>query len=270
VVPRPLIRLVWNLGADLRGLPKRLSRKEGPEPWRVMHNVGGGDYHRTGRRYAKFIREMTGLKPDGHVLDIGCGTGRVAAPLVTYLGEGGRYTGFDISKRATDWARAYLPETEAAVDIHHADLGNTEYNKSGADAASRYAFPAGDADVDATFAISLYTHLLAADAQAYLRETARVLKPGGRAFITAFLMTEMAASNIRGGTSRMPFEPMGEGVYTTDPDTPEHAIAFDESLFLSWAQAAGLAQEGEIKRGFWFGTDRDGELQDIIILRRPA
>ena len=39
------------------------------------------------------------LSPDHRVLDIGCGTGRMAIPLTSFLSKKGSYEGFDIVRR---------------------------------------------------------------------------------------------------------------------------------------------------------------------------
>jgi len=43
------------------------------------------------------ITEME-IKPDDHILDLGCGTGRNEGLMLSYLGEDGRITGLDISE----------------------------------------------------------------------------------------------------------------------------------------------------------------------------
>jgi len=45
----------------------------------------------------KVIHEME-IKPDDHILDLGCGTGRNAGLMSSYLNDKGRITGLDISE----------------------------------------------------------------------------------------------------------------------------------------------------------------------------
>ena len=61
-----------------------------------------------------------------------------------------------------------------------ADLYNRRYNPHGAHAATEYRFPYDDARFDFAILTSVLTHLLEDEADHYLAETARVLKPGGR------------------------------------------------------------------------------------------
>lgn len=270
VVPRPVMRLVWNLAADLKDMPGRVSGELSPQPFRVMHNVGGGQYHHIGRYFADRIAERTGLLGDWSVLDIGCGTGRVAAPLIEKLNADGRYVGFDLSASAIEWADKHISRGRPEIQFLHADLSNTEYNKGGVVRASAYRFPAEDASMDLCIAISLFTHLKADDAIHYLRECARVLKPGRRAFITDFLMTPESQAQIDQGVSRMRFQRLDEHNYTTDLTTPEHAIAFERDDFIGWAEQFGLVLYGSCKRGAWSDSNARGDLQDELVFQKSA
>ncbi|MEM7458115.1 MAG: class I SAM-dependent methyltransferase [Pseudomonadota bacterium] len=270
LVPRPVIRTVWNACGDLKDLPKRLFHDLPPQPLRMLHNSGGGDYHQIGHHIVRKIIKRTGFASHWSVLDIGCGTGRIAGPMISRLDERGAYTGFDVSRSAIDWARKYVAPDAANVRFVHADLANQEYNPGSSDPARLYAFPCTDESVDLGYAVSVFTHLRAPDAQAYLHQSARVLKPGGKLFLTAFLMTPDALERTQRHVSAMPFEAIDQVTYSTDPRVPEQAMAFDEQVFLGWVQKAGFRIVDEIRRGCW-STDRlRGELQDELVLEKRA
>jgi SAM-dependent methyltransferase len=102
----------------------------------------------------------TQLTPGARVLDLACGTGRVAAPLAA---RGFEVAGLDISQRALAVARDVLPD----ADLRHGDMRK---------------LPWPDASFDAV--INLWTafgyfETQEEDEQA-LAEIARVLRPGGR------------------------------------------------------------------------------------------
>ncbi|MEP7156186.1 MAG: class I SAM-dependent methyltransferase [Betaproteobacteria bacterium] len=138
------------------------------------------------------------LKPGSTVMDIGCGCGKTARFLVNNR-DVAQYIGFDVLKLSIDWSTHHLtPGSDGRFRFHHADLYNAEYNPAGTLQSLDYRFPAADDTVDMTFAASLFTHLLESDAQHYLNETARVLKPGGLAFIS--LHIEPAAGMRYSGT----------------------------------------------------------------------
>ena len=112
------------------------------------------------------------------VLDIGCGCGRTARFLL--LRPDIRYLGFDIFRPAIEWAERYLsPLAGGRFRFEHFDGYSAHYNPHGTLKPSDIRFPAADGSVDLAFAASLFTHLLEADADHYLAESARSLRRGG-------------------------------------------------------------------------------------------
>ena len=75
VLPRAFVNFVWNLGSDARDVLLGRRKAGRPQPWRVWHNVGGGDFHATGRHFRDLFAEAVNFQPGFHVLDLGCGTG---------------------------------------------------------------------------------------------------------------------------------------------------------------------------------------------------
>ena len=264
LAPRRAVNFAWNVAADAGELPRRLSDPR-PRPWRVLHNVGGGDFYQTGADFFALFRDAVDLKPDATVLDIGCGAGRLAFPIAAFLGPQGRYIGFDIAPRALAFARRHVGGT-CRADFIHADLASGEYARTGAPAQG-YRFPAQTGRVDAALATSLFSHIRARVAAHYLTEAGRVLRPGGRLMLTAFLVG--AADRAALAQARLALRPIGEDAFAADPRHPERAIGFDEAAFLSWAETAGLRLSGAIHRGDWRApAPTGGEFQDRLVLER--
>ncbi len=57
-----------------------------PPGWRNF--VGGGDFKVIGNEFFRYFVEIGGLKPHEKVLEVGCGIGRMAVPLMGYLKKG--------------------------------------------------------------------------------------------------------------------------------------------------------------------------------------
>ena len=113
-------------------------------------------------------------------MDVGCGCGKMARNLINhpYVEE---YIGFDVFKPNVDWCVKYLtPFSKDRFQFIHFDVYSQTFNSKGKIQVEEVIFPAKDSSVDFVIAGSLYTHILEEDARHYLKETCRVLKPGGQ------------------------------------------------------------------------------------------
>jgi SAM-dependent methyltransferase len=224
------------------------------------------DSRRIGERWLETFD--IGLRGDERVLDIGCGPGRIAAPLTTRLVRGS-YEGFDIDQRNIRWCANAITSRYPNFLFQVADIYNALYNPDGSQAAVEYRFPFPDADFDLAFSLSVFTHMVPSETAHYLLEAARVLRPGGRLLATFFLLNEeterLQASGSPERRYRFQYELTdGEGRrYRSVEGTPEGLVAgFEESVREIYARA-GLEVE-RIDRGNW-SRGTAGRIQDLII-----
>ena len=222
-----------------------------------------------------------GLRPDERVLDIGCGPGGIAAHLTRYLDPAaGSYEGFDVMPKAIDWARAQITPRHPSFRFKLAHVRNDEYSPGAPGDAGTCRFPYADGEFDLAFALSLYTHMLPFQVSNYLRETARVLRPGGRAVATFFLLNAEAEKLLAEGMTlpfgaRGRFELSGDlddrhsGRYRTRyPDRPEARVALHEEDVRRLFQEAGLAIS-DIRYGRWCGRKQPQAMwQDAVVAIR--
>jgi SAM-dependent methyltransferase len=237
-------------------------------PPRSLHFVGGGDFRAIGRAYFEHFVNVGGLKSSDSVLDIGCGTGRMAIPMIDYIESPGRYLGFDISQKAIAWCAERITAKNPRFTFAFADIYNLEYNPSGRTSASTYRFPCDDASVDFAFATSVFTHLLPADANRYLAEIRRCLKPNGKAMLTFFVIDQTAASLVAEGRATMDLSTKIDGCVVVDKKTPERAVGFAMSDLTEMVQTAGLKIREPILWGSWSGRPSMLEAQDVVIVGR--
>jgi len=120
-------------------------------------------------RFLKFLKKEEGVVLENlTILDLGCGTGRNA----NYLAEmGNKVIGFEISKTATELARARAKEMGVSVDYRIQNIGEK--------------YPLADRSVDIALDVIASNSLNEKEREAYLSETARVLKSGGYFFVRA-------------------------------------------------------------------------------------
>lgn len=131
---------------------------------RAMSLAVGGDFEAVGW-LEYFLLLQHGLQPAHTLVDVGCGSGRLAMPLRDYLT--GKYIGIDV-----------VPEL-----YKHAEkiCGRPDWKFY---EAPGLTIPEPDNSVDFICFFSVFTHLAHEQSFKYLRDARRVLKPGGKIVIS--------------------------------------------------------------------------------------
>jgi len=227
------------------------------------------EYKRIGVSVATMLKNRVGLRPESHVLDVGCGTGRVARPLTEYL-TAGSYTGIDVVKSSIEWCRENFGDVENFRFVH-ADLYSKFYNPDASLTADEYRFPFDDESFDVVWSSSLFTHMLMPAVDNYLKEMARVAKPGGRIWNSYLLLDEISEPLVLGPRKdgrRMQFEV--EGGRIGYKNKPEHVVGLYKDRVLAAHAKHGL-EVTEVQLSNWSGgrPETDFRGQDVIIARKP-
>jgi ubiquinone/menaquinone biosynthesis C-methylase UbiE len=210
---------------------------------------------------------LAGRQPGDRLLDVGCGTGRIARPLAGFLGPDGSYDGLDVDRRAIGWCRRRY-RRDRRFRFRVADVYSPRRNAGGAHSAADYRFPYDDGAFDVVAAADVITHLLESEADHQLAEIARVLAPGGRALVTCFLLDDESRAAIAAGTAGLPFlDPDGQ-VAVVSEDLPEEAVAYDRDWVAAALERHGLALAAT-EPGSWSGREDARGLQDLVVARRP-
>jgi SAM-dependent methyltransferase len=250
--------------ADPRGQEKnRIGDLAPPE---ALANAVGGTFRETGREFLRYFVEIGGLQPHHRVLDVGCGVGRMAVPLMEYLDANGRYEGFDVMPNLIRWCQEEITPRDSRFRFRHVDLHNPTYNPGGGTAAADHRFPYADASFDFVILTSVFTHMRPEGVRRYLAEIARVLAPAGRCFATFFLLNAESLALIRAGLSPyFRFAHLHDGFRANDRDLPENAVAYDEEQVRGWYGECGLAWVGSPAYGHWCTRLNGLSLQDIVV-----
>jgi SAM-dependent methyltransferase len=245
------------------------NRPKGYPPHR-RNFVGGTDFAEVGTEFTGHLRTLAGLKPDEHILDIGCGIGRMAIPLSGYLYSAGGYDGFDIRADGIAWCRDNIGSAFPNFRFAHADIRNTFYNPTGIGAAHEFVFPYGDGTFDCVLAASVFTHMLGVDTLHYLDEISRVLKPGGRCLLTFFLLNANVHARIASDVTTAVF-PYADAdsphMFFSHKNLPEAEIAYDEPWILDALKTRGLDDGLHVHRGRWSGV-QGLSYQDMLVCRK--
>jgi SAM-dependent methyltransferase len=253
---RKLKRLAW--------LPVDIFETRGAlVPPRGLRLVGDGDYQEIGKGMLEILIGVGGLSPNDRVLDVGCGTGRIAAPMTGFLKAS--YTGFDIVKSEIDWATAHISRSFPNFSFLHSDIFNGHYNPKGEFSASAWPFPFTEASFDFAIASSVFTHMVPKSVVHYLSEIGRVLSPGGVCFATAFMLDPVSLDLLQAGHSRVKFSHREGPTILLDRDIPEIAIAYDKDYLYKIVENAGL-QIKDVRYGYWSGRKDGYGFHDILML----
>ena len=174
----------------------------------------------------------------------------------------GRYTGFDPVAEGIAWCReAFAGRPEFA--FHWADIYNELYNPKGSILPDHYAFPCAEDTVDLAIATSVFTHLYEDDIRAYLMETARVLRPGGRLFATAYLYKGERPTSAR----HVVFESQSDESnvrWHIKNSPPLAGVCYQEDYFRGLVLGA-MGREPIIREGRWRGGEGPW-FQDVVLV----
>lgn len=266
-VVRRIARRIYYFPTDLADSLKGSRNPMIPPRGRIF--IGSGDFLQVGESIRDQLVELGGLKPHHRVLDVGCGMGRVAVPLTSYLDEQGSYEGFDIVGSAIEWCRKRISNRFPNFRFTHIDLKNELYNLRTSNEARDFEFPYNNQEFDLVFLTSVFTHMVLADVDNYLQQIHRVLKPGGVCFATFFIMNDEARGFMdRSGNKK--FETKLEHHYLFHARVKEANVAYDEAyLTREMIGSKGFTIE-QIRYGFWSGRPKTSlnNFQDICIFRK--
>jgi ubiquinone/menaquinone biosynthesis C-methylase UbiE len=130
---------------------------------KAMSLAVGGDYEVMGKALCERLVRF-GLKPDEYLIDVGCGSGRVAFAFArSDFRDTLRYLGVDIVPEMLAFAAEKCRQPRRRFEL-----------------VTEPRIPEADGVADMVCFFSVFTHLMQEESYLYLEEARRVLRPGGR------------------------------------------------------------------------------------------
>ena len=243
-----------------------------PAPPAERMFVGGtpDDFRAIGVDTLRSLIKHCKLDPAHKVLDVGSGIGRIALPLTQWLDERGAYLGFEVVADGVDWCRDEIASRYPNFEFRHVDLHNDYYNPGGPLRVESLRVDRPEKFFDLAIFCSVFTHLDAADTEAYFALARRHLAPAGRIWGTWFLMDADARAAVARGETTLgfilrddaPTFHLGEG------QSPSYAVAYDFDFACAAYARHGFEIE-LIQKGHWCNRSHKtgGGYQDLIVAR---
>jgi len=199
---------------------------------------------------------------NNHILDFGCGMGKLAPVALPFIKDGGKFLGVDTHQISIDWCKRTY-QTLPNCEFYLTRDSNAFYTNSTsqANAASIVDWPVGTDTQDLLIAHSVFTHMQETESKKYMDKVVQVLRPGALAIISFHIVRKYTNTNIF-----LNFEhALTPGWFTGDPACPEHAIGVTE-------EAVHKLLAGRFKILRWLeGASTGGRgpsFQDIFILQK--
>jgi SAM-dependent methyltransferase len=176
----------------------------------AMQQAIGGQFEAFGVVEMQMLR-FYGLQPEGMLIDVGCGSGRLAIPLSRH--HPGGYLGTDLVDDLAAYARRACARPDWRFEV-----------------VSGLTIPASAESADMVCFFSVFTHLLHEQTYLYLEEARRVLKPGGR-IVFSFLEFTIPSHWV-----------IFEGTVQDARNANQHPlnVFIDRDGIRRWAEALGL------------------------------
>ncbi len=272
MIPLDLIDRVVNLPyREFRSLPPNRMRIRVGVGNRILFNAA--QFRAMPIAFWVDALERGVVRLDSNIVDLGCGCGRFALTLKDLAFHdrafAGHYLGVDVDEEMLRWCRENFPSDRFA--FHRVDVYSRTYNPTGhANGTLSHAappkapngthahpdhapwieakparaapgalrLPLADETQDFVFAQSLFSHLLEADVVEYLRESCRVLRPGGWMQLSVFCLEHADQSP----GSRWSFSHQIGSARVENLRYPEAAVAYSLAWLESACKACGFSR----------------------------
>lgn len=202
LIPKPLVqslrRLWW-----ARALRSDASYQGVPVPTRDLREMMCGRpysddddfFMSSGLLLARNLARAVKITPDTSVVDVGCGLARLAIGLILD-GREPNYLGIDSHDRYIWWCKTNIQRKYPKFRFQHLDVENERYNPGGTRITPMFRLPVIDGAADVVHFWGVLTNMHPDHLSIYVSEVSRMLRPGGSAFVSAWVEEGVPTASI--------------------------------------------------------------------------
>lgn len=192
------------------------------------YKLRGNKFLLSARREAQRLKDHFGLSEKTKILEIGCGAGRLPIGIISNNFRINSYRGVDVIKFNIDWCKKYIAKKYPSFNFFRLDLKNARYNPNGKPMTGKF-LPFNDT-FDIIYLYSVFSHMKTEDIEAYLSEFQRLLSPGGKIFLTAFIENDVPDMTENPSNYREDWQ-----------NQPLHCVRYEKNYFESMLKKFGFA-----------------------------
>ncbi len=137
-----------------------------------------------------------GLTPRSHVLEIGCGPGRLPIGIIRVVGAIDEYRGIDIDRASIEWCRHHIHRHHPTFSFDVVKAQHDRYQPNGPIMDDSFRLPVADGSFDFIYMHSVIANMIERDVQVYARTLRRAIAPKGLLFLTAFVEDDVPPITI--------------------------------------------------------------------------
>jgi 2-polyprenyl-3-methyl-5-hydroxy-6-metoxy-1,4-benzoquinol methylase len=230
---------------------KRHAKELGEDEAVKIHVGGAKNYYRMGALERRLLEQL-GMLDAAYLIDIGCGSGRLAQTLIDLSNL--RFLGVDVVPELVEYCRKTLRQ-DWRFEV-----------------STNFTIPEADGSADCVTAFSLFTHLLHEETFTYMKDARRVLKPGGRLVFSFLEYAEAphralflrAVASAKDGRALIVFiERNALAFWARELGFEIEQFVSSREKFIEFPQALTLPDGESLAGAYQFG-------QSICVMRRPA
>ncbi len=205
-------------------------------------------FDKIGVQFKNLLIGHAGLTLGSRVLDVGCGTGRLAKQLVPFL-DRGYYCGFDVHPKYVEYCKEHY---KGNCEFARFDLFHDEYNRFGTIDPLGFEFPYLNNSFDVVAVVAVFNHFRIEWVCHYLGQVGRVLRPRGVLLATILLLSHQSVPFI-GSRVKPPYQFGYKGVesWYDFESRPLFNVAHSEAVVRRAMIRGGLMIREPIRYGEW-------------------